>query len=191
MNLRDFLDTGLFLDHRPVRRMIATMARDTRFLNLFCYTASATVFAALGGARESTSIDMSATYLEWAARNLALNGIDREAHHLERADCLRWMENQQRRWDLIFLDPPSFSNSKRMEDTLDVQRDHVMLIRAALVLLERGGSLLFSTNRRGFRLDTVALGDLAISDLSEQSRDPDFNRKPLPHRLYLIRAPGR
>ncbi len=191
VNLRDFLDTGLFLDHRPVRRMIATMARDTRFLNLFCYTASATVFAALGGARESTSIDMSATYLEWAARNLALNGIDREAHHLERADCLRWMENQQRRWDLIFLDPPSFSNSKRMEDTLDVQRDHVMLIRAALVLLERGGSLLFSTNRRGFRLDTVALGDLAISDLSEQSRDPDFNRKPLPHRLYLIRAPGR
>ena len=190
VNLRDFLDTGLFLDHRPARRLIASMARDTRFLNLFCYTASATVFAALGGARESTSIDMSSTYLDWAARNLALNGIDRDSHELERADCLRWIEGQKRRWDLIFLDPPSFSNSRRMEDTLDVQRDHVMLIRAALALLESGGSLLFSTNRRGFRLDAAALGDLRISDLSEQSRDPDFNRKPLPHRLFLLRAPG-
>ena len=187
VNLRDFLDTGLFLDHRPLRRIVAAEARGKRFLNLFCYTAAVTVFAGLGGARATTSVDMSATYLDWARRNLALNGLPEAQHELVRADCLRWLGAERRRWDLVFLDPPSFSNSKRMDDTLDVQRDHVALIRAALRVLERDGTLLFSTNRRSFRLDAEALGDLEVSDLTEQSIDPDFNRKPVPHRLFRIR----
>jgi len=187
VNLRDFLDTGLFLDHRPVRRMIAAESRGRRFLNLFCYTASASVFAGLGGALSTTSVDMSATYLEWAERNLALNGFAGVAHELVRADCLRWLAAEQRRWDLVFLDPPSFSNSKRMDQTLDVQRDHVALIRSALGVLERDGTLLFSTNRHGFRLDQGALSGLVITDLTEQSLDPDFNRRPPAHRLFRIR----
>jgi 23S rRNA (guanine2445-N2)-methyltransferase / 23S rRNA (guanine2069-N7)-methyltransferase len=191
VNLRDFLDTGLFLDHRPARRMIAAEARDCRFLNLFCYTASASVFAGLGGARTTTSVDMSATYLDWARRNLELNGLRGPAHELVRADCLRWLASERRRWDLIFLDPPSFSNSKRMEQTLDVQRDHVALIRAALGVLERDGTLLFSTNRHGFRLDEGSLAGLSVVDLTEQSLDPDFRRTPPPHRLYRIRSEGR
>jgi 23S rRNA (guanine2445-N2)-methyltransferase / 23S rRNA (guanine2069-N7)-methyltransferase len=188
VNLRDYLDTGLFLDHRPARRLIAKLAANRRFLNLFCYTASASVFAALGGARTTTSIDLSATYLEWAARNLALNGFTAPAHACERADCLRWLAEARGEWDLVFLDPPSFSNSARMRDTLDVQRDHVPLIREAVRLLAPGGILLFSTNRRGFRLDRAALEGFAIEDLSEASVDPDFRRGPLPHRLFRITA---
>lgn len=190
VNLSDFLDTGLFLDHRPVRRMIATLARDKHFLNLFCYTGSASVFAALGGARSSTSVDLSATYLDWARQNLELNGLDHARHQLVRADCLSWLGTQTRRWDLIFLDPPSFSNSKRMTETLDVQRDHARLIHAAMRLLADGGLLLFSTNRHGFRLDRAALGELDVEDLTARSIDPDFTRQPPPHRLYGVRHSG-
>lgn len=190
VNLSDFLNTGLFLDHRPVRRMIAALARDKHFLNLFCYTGSASVFAALGGACSTTSVDLSATYLDWARQNLELNGLDLARHQLVRADCLTWLATQTRRWDLIFLDPPSFSNSKRMTETLDVQRDHVKLIRAAARLLADGGLLLFSTNRRGFRLDRAGLGGLDVDDLTARSIDPDFTRQPPPHRLYGIRLGG-
>lgn len=186
VNLRDFLDTGLFLDHRPVRRMLARMAAGKSFLNLFCYTATATVQAALGGARASTSVDMSATYLDWAQRNFEQNGMAAAAHELLQADCVQWMEHETRRWDLVFLDPPSFSNSKRMHGTLDVQRDHPALIRAALGLLAPGGTLVFSTNRRGFRLETEALPGLAVRDVSAASCDPDFNRPRLPHRVFLM-----
>lgn len=186
VNLHDFLDTGLFLDHRPLRRMVAERAAGKRFLNLFCYTASVTVFAGLGGARSSTSVDLSGTYLDWARRNLELNGLDRGQHELVRADCLPWLERQAKKWDLVFLDPPSFSNSKRMHDTLDVQRDHVVLIRAALRVLADGGLLLFSNNRRGFRLDVDALSDLLVEDLASRSTDADFARGK-PHRLYAIR----
>lgn len=192
VNLRDYLDTGLFLDHRPVRRMIGEMARGKRFLNLFCYTATATVHAGLGGARETTSVDLSANYLTWAGRNLALNGLDRAHHRIERADCLRWMQEQRRRWDLIFLDPPSFSNSRGMRGTLDVQRDHVALIRAALALLSPGGTLVFSTNRRGFRLDREGLSDaIEVRDLTERSFDPDFARGRTRHRVYLCYKPNK
>jgi 23S rRNA (guanine2445-N2)-methyltransferase / 23S rRNA (guanine2069-N7)-methyltransferase len=186
VNLHDYLDTGLFLDHRPARRLIARLAPGKRFLNLFCYTASASVHAALGGASITTSVDLSATYLEWATRNLALNGLAAPAHRCERADCLRWLEEAGGEWDLVFLDPPSFSNSARMRVTLDVQRDHVVLLRAAMQRLAPGGILLFSTNRHGFRLDREALSGLAVEDLSEASVDPDFPRRPLPHRLYRI-----
>jgi len=186
VNLKDFLDTGLFIDHRPARRLIASLSPGASFLNLFCYTASATVLAALGGARETTSVDLSSTYLDWAQRNLILNGFRSNVHHLVRADCLRWLDEQTRSWDLVFLDPPSFSNSRRMQDTLDVQRDHVALVRSCMRVLAPGGTLLFSTNRRGFRLDTAALAAYALGDITEHSCDPDFTRKPVPHRLYRI-----
>ena len=144
------------------------------------------VFAALGGARATTSVDMSATYLDWASQNLALNGFGAPAHVCVRADCLQWLAEPQGQWDIVFLDPPSFSNSARMEGTLDVQRDHVALLRAALVQLAPGGSLYFSTNRRSFRLDTDALVDLHVRDITEPSIDPDFRGGTPPHRLYLL-----
>lgn len=186
VNLRDFLDTGLFLDHRAVRRQFGALAAGKRVLNLFCYTATATVQAALGGAQSSVSVDMSATYLDWARRNLTLNGFAPAAHELVQADVLTWLRQETRRWDLIFLDPPSFSNSKRMTGTLDVQRDHAGIIRLALARLAPGGTLLFSTNRRGFRLDAEALGGLAIEDLTAASLDPDFDRPRVPHQVFRI-----
>ena len=128
VNFRDYLDTGLFLDHRIVRAMLREWAKDADFLNLFCYTGSATVYAAAGGARSTTSVDLSNTYLDWAHENLLLNGFGGPKHELYRADCLQWLEEQEPRgprFDLIFVDPPTFSNSKRMEGVLDVQRDHV------------------------------------------------------------------
>ncbi len=122
MNLTDYLDTGLFLDHRIARRMLGQMSKGKDFLNLFSYTGSATVHAGLGGARSTTTVDMSRTYLEWAERNLRLNGLTGRAHRLIQADCLAWLREANEQFDLIFIDPPTFSNSKRMEDAFDVQR---------------------------------------------------------------------
>ena len=191
VNLHDYLDTGLFLDHRPLRRMIAGEASGKRFLNLFAYTGAVSVFAGLGGASATTSVDMSATYLDWAARNLSLNGLEPPRHNCLRADCLAWLEEPRGEWDLAFLDPPSFSNSARMASTLDVQRDHVALIRGAMLQLAPGGRLYFSTNRRGFRMDLSALDDLHVRDLTEQSIDPDFRGGTPPHRLYLLSHGGQ
>ena len=186
VNFRDYLDTGLFLDHRPVRAMIQESARGKHFLNLFCYTASATVYAAYGGARSSTSVDLSPTYLDWARRNLARNGFSEAQHRCERADCRAWLEQNTRRYDLILLDPPTFSNSKRMPETLDIQRDHVALLRAALNALNLSGILLFSNNLRGFKLDYDALADLRITDLSTATVPPDFQRNPKIHQCWRI-----
>ncbi len=192
VNLRDYLDTGLFLDHRPVRRMLAEMAPGKRFLNLFCYTATATVHAALGtrqegGASDSVSVDLSNTYLEWARDNFALNGLDQRRHRVVRDDCLHWLETAGSEFDLIFMDPPTFSNSKRMEDTLDVQRDHGRLVRLAMARLAPDGTLVFSNNQRRFLLD----GDLAehyrVEDISARTFDPDFQRRPDLHHCFLIR----
>lgn len=187
VNLRDYLDTGLFLDHRKVRRMVADLAKGKRLLNLFCYTASVSVQAALAGASDTLSVDMSATYLDWAEQNLRLNQLDRKRHRVLRADCLSWMKEQRSTWDVIFLDPPSFSNSKRMETTLDIQRDHVDLIQHALALLAPNGTLVFSTNRRGFKMDYDALPDLDIADVTAQSYDPDFERGRTKHAVFMIR----
>ena len=128
VNLHDYLDTGLFLDHRPVRARLREAARGTRFLNLFCYTATASVYAASGGARTTTSVDLSGTYLDWAEKNLALNGFGGDSHQLIQADCLQWLEHERGEYDLIFVDPPTFSNSKRAED-FDVQKEHARLLR--------------------------------------------------------------
>jgi 23S rRNA (guanine2445-N2)-methyltransferase / 23S rRNA (guanine2069-N7)-methyltransferase len=190
VNLRDYLDTGLFLDHRITRHLLRGWAKDTDFLNLFCYTGSATVYAAAGGARSSVSVDMSNTYLDWARDNLELNGLRGPRHELERADCLEWLVRHEPagpRFDLIFVDPPTFSNSKRMEGVLDVQRDHVGLIRRSLKLLRPGGRLVFSTNYTRFKLDTEALRDLSVEDISTRTIPTDFERNPHIHRCFDIR----
>jgi 23S rRNA (guanine2445-N2)-methyltransferase / 23S rRNA (guanine2069-N7)-methyltransferase len=190
VNFRDYLDTGLFLDHRIMREMLRGWAKDADFLNLFCYTGSATVYAAAGGARSSTSIDLSNTYLDWAHENLLLNGFRSNKHELYRADCLEWLMDQEAtpaRFDLIFVDPPTFSNSKRMDGVLDVQRDHVGMIRRSLKLLRPGGRLVFSTNFSRFKLDTQALADLAIEDISAATIPKDFERHARIHRAYSVR----
>jgi 23S rRNA (guanine2445-N2)-methyltransferase / 23S rRNA (guanine2069-N7)-methyltransferase len=189
VNLEGFLDTGLFLDHRPVRRWIGEHAGGARFLNLFAYTASASVHAALGGAVSTLSLDLSHTYCEWARRNLALNGFHEPAHRVAECDCIAWLRETRREapFDLIFMDPPTFSNSARMQGTLDIKRDHVRLIEDASVLLAPGGALLFSCNRRGFRLDRDRLAGLVVEDITAASIDEDFRREPPPHRCYRIR----
>jgi 23S rRNA (guanine2445-N2)-methyltransferase / 23S rRNA (guanine2069-N7)-methyltransferase len=190
VNFRDYLDTGLFLDHRLMRAMLRDWAKDADFLNLFCYTGSATVYAAAGGARSSVSVDLSNTYLDWAHDNLLLNGLADPKHELERADCLEWLERRSvwgPRFDLIFVDPPTFSNSKRMEGVLDVQRDHVGMIRRSLKLLRPSGKLVFSTNFTRFKLDTAALADLRVEDISEQTIPKDFERNARIHRCFVVR----
>ncbi|HEY3659378.1 MAG TPA: bifunctional 23S rRNA (guanine(2069)-N(7))-methyltransferase RlmK/23S rRNA (guanine(2445)-N(2))-methyltransferase RlmL [Steroidobacteraceae bacterium] len=190
VNFRDYLDTGLFLDHRIMRQMLRDWAKDADFLNLFCYTGSATVYAAGGGARSTTSVDLSNTYLDWAHENLLLNGFGGAEHELFRADCLEWLESQAiwgPRFDLIFVDPPTFSNSKRMEGVLDVQRDHVGMIRRSLQLLRPGGRLVFSTNYTRFKLDSEALADLAIEDITARTIPKDFERHAKIHRCFVVR----
>ncbi len=187
VNFTDYLDTGLFLDHRPTRQSLGERAAGQRFLNLFGYTATATVHAALGGATCTTTVDLSSTYLDWARRNLELNGVLGPQHELIQADCRQWLtQARDRRYDLIFLDPPTFSNSKRMEETFDVQRDHVELLRQVLPLLTPSGVLIFSTNHRKFRLDRDALPDLRIEDWSRRTLPPDFARNPKIHQCWQI-----
>jgi 23S rRNA (guanine2445-N2)-methyltransferase / 23S rRNA (guanine2069-N7)-methyltransferase len=189
VNFEDYLDTGLFLDHRLTRALIRERVRGKSFLNLFAYTGSATVFAASGGASSTTTVDMSRTYLDWAARNLALNGFQGDRHELIQADCIEWLQDAVEnnwRYDLIFLDPPTFSTSKRMKATLDIQRDHVDLIHDCLDLLTPEGVLVFSTNHRKFRLDATALADYRIEDISRKTLPKDFERNPRIHYAWLI-----
>ncbi|MFH1812366.1 MAG: bifunctional 23S rRNA (guanine(2069)-N(7))-methyltransferase RlmK/23S rRNA (guanine(2445)-N(2))-methyltransferase RlmL [Pseudomonadota bacterium] len=184
INLSDHLDSGLFLDGRELRALVGSLARDQRVLNLFAYTGSATVAAAVGGARSSTSVDLSRTYLDWAQRNLDLNGHGRGPHRLQQADCLSWLSQAREQYDLIYLDPPTFSTSKRMADTLDVQRDHVDLIRKALRLLAPQGQLIFVCNARRFKLDTASLDDVSIEEWTARTVPRDFRRRP--HRSWRI-----
>ena len=186
INMWQYLDTGLFLDHRPVRLMIADLAKDKRFLNLFCYTATASVHAAMAGARYTVSVDMSNTYLNWARKNFALNGLSESRNRLEQADCMKWLEDNDQQFDLILLDPPSFSNSKRMEEILDVQRDHVSMINHAMRALSETGTLIFSNNLRSFKLDTDALSAYTIQDITAKTLDEDFKRNPKIHQCWLI-----
>ena len=187
VNLTDYLDTGLFLDHRPVRLWLAENARGKRLLNLFCYTGAATVQAALGGASHTTSVDLSNTYLDWLKSNLELNGCADQHHRIVHADCREWLERNQERFDLIFLDPPSFSNSKRMDGTLDIQRDHIDLIRAASRHLSADGTLIFSTNLRSFKLDPQLAEDFDITDRTAWSIPKDFQRNRRIHQCWFVR----
>lgn len=186
VNLSDYLDTGLFLDHRPVRALLAEMTAGKTLLNLFCYTASATVQAALAGAKSSLSVDMSNTYLDWAQRNFELNSLSSSKHQLLRADCLKWLEEDSQTFDVIFLDPPTFSNSKKMESVLDVQRDHPELIRQAMAKLNPEGTLIFSNNFRKFKLDELTSRQFNCENITQQTLDTDFERNPRIHNVWLI-----
>lgn len=187
VNLWSYLDTGLFLDHRPVRQLIAEKSKGKRFLNLFCYTATATVHAALGGASASVSVDMSRTYIDWARRNYEQNDLDLEQHQLVQQDCLTWLQECRQGFDVILLDPPSFSNSKRMDDVLDIQRDHVTLINRCMELLTPNGQLIFSNNLRTFKLDNDVLDNYMIENIIDKSLDPDFKRNRKIHHCWLIK----
>jgi 23S rRNA G2069 N7-methylase RlmK/C1962 C5-methylase RlmI len=191
VNLDDYLDTGLFLDHRPLRLHVGASAAGQRFLNLFCYTAAFTVHAAAGGARSSTSVDLSNTYLDWARDNLALNGMDRPEHRLVRADVRLFLDDAYRRgeaYDVVVIDPPTFSRSKKTEVDLDLQRDHVALLQAVLRVVRPQGVVWFSTNNRRFRLDDAAFAGAAAEDVSEWSIPPDFRDRRI-HRCWkLVKA---
>ncbi|MDR0636553.1 MAG: class I SAM-dependent methyltransferase [Treponema sp.] len=191
VNLSNYLDTGLFLDARKARAFVKTQAAGKRVLNLFCYTGAFSVYAASGGASTVDSVDLSKTYLDWAMLNLSLNGFEaRRLTSRHAMDVGRFLEEARQRrlvWDLIVLDPPSFSNSKKMQGTFDIRRDHRALIRQCIGLLAPGGSLFFSVNARGFRLKPAEFYGLSIQDLSDILIDEDFQGKKMPSR-YLVKT---
>ena len=198
VNLSDYLDTGLFLDHRPLRARVATEARGRRVLNLFCYTGAFTVHAVGGGATHTTSVDLSATYLQWARENLTLNGMGGPTHRLVREDVMRWLDDPavlRERFDLVVADPPTFSNSKRMTDVFDVQRDHEALLWRLARVVPPGGVVYFSTNARRFRPG----GPLAVSapathwtvtEISDATIPEDFRDRKIHRAWRLERRPG-
>jgi 23S rRNA (guanine2445-N2)-methyltransferase / 23S rRNA (guanine2069-N7)-methyltransferase len=191
VNFTDYLDTGLFLDHRVTRERLRADAKNRRFLNLFAYTGSATVYAAAGQARATTTVDMSATYLDWAQRNLAVNGFPEREHEFIQDDCIAWLKAavaERRVYDLIFLDPPTFSNSKRMDDILDVQRDHAELIDRCMELLAPAGKLVFSTNAQKFKLDGMLGERYKVTDISSATLPKDFERNPRIHQCYELES---
>ncbi|ELT96746.1 hypothetical protein CAPTEDRAFT_127483, partial [Capitella teleta] len=187
VNLRDYLDTGLFLDHRKMRLRIATEAQGKDVLNLFCYTGTATVHAAVGGAASTTSVDLSNTYLGWARKNLLLNGMVDRKHRLEQTDCVEWLKQEKRQYDLIFMDPPTFSNSKRMRDVFDIQEVHVELVNLAMARLRKGGVLYFSNNFRRFQLAEELEQKFNVEEITASTIDRDFQRRPGIHRCWSIK----
>lgn len=190
VNLTDYLDTGLFLDHRPLRHRLQMLCRDKHFLNLFCYTGSATIHAALGGARSTTSVDLNPRYLAWAEANLALNGFSTVQHRLVRADVVEALAKGGDQFEVIFLDAPTFSNSKRTPNVLDIQRDHAGLLRAAMRHLARDGVLLFSNNYRRFKLDETLAAEYRVVDITAATIPRDFARNPRIHQCWEIRHRG-
>ncbi|WP_025565010.1 bifunctional 23S rRNA (guanine(2069)-N(7))-methyltransferase RlmK/23S rRNA (guanine(2445)-N(2))-methyltransferase RlmL [Psychromonas sp. SP041] len=187
VNLQDYLDTGLFLDHRPTRLRIGKMAEGKDFLNLFCYTATASIHAALGGAKSTTSVDMSNTYLNWGQENFTENGI-KGNHEFIQQDCIKWLQHAHEMYDLIFIDPPTFSNSKRMSDVFDVQDDHVALLTSASERVNPNGEIIFSNNKRGFKLDIEAIKALGfyVKDISKASIPEDFKGNEKIHQCWLL-----
>ena len=194
VNLHGYLDTGLFLDHRVTRGLVAGRASGKRFMNLFSYTSSFTVYAAKAGAVSSESVDLSNTYSTWAERNLRLNGIDPVRHRIVRADVFTWLRDAVAAYeagdrdgvDLIVLDPPTFSNSKSMQGVLDVQRDHPWLIRQCLELLSPDGDLYFSTNLRSFELDGLVQQKARFTEISAKTVPEDFRDRKI-HRCWHVR----
>lgn len=195
VNLSDYLDTGLFLDHRQTRALVRERAAGKRMLNLFAYTGSFTVYAAHGRAQFTTTVDLSPTYSEWAARNLAHNGFAvGKQHRIIAADCLQYLTDavsRREQFDLIICDPPTFSNSKRMQQaSFAVDRDHPALIQNCLRLLAPGGELFFSTNSRRFKLDRTAVPPpIHLTELTPQTIPEDFANKQI-HRCWRLQKPG-
>lgn len=189
VNLTDYIDTGLFLDHRELRRRVAMWSKKKRVLNLFSYTGTFTCYAAAGGAKSTTSVDLSNTYTDWARQNLERNGFVGREHELITDDVLAYLDGAgrgKRRYDLIILDPPTFSNSKKMDWNLDIQRDHLRLITMCEKLLEKDGTLLFSTNRKGFRLQREKLQGREIKDITKMTMPRDFQSTGI-HKVWTIR----
>lgn len=194
VNLQDYLDTGLFLDARPIRRLIRSISAGKDFLNLFAYTCSASVMAALGGAKSTTSVDMSRTYLDWGKDNFKLNGFDLDGynatgnHHFTQDDCLSYLSRDQgKTYDLIYIDPPTFSNSKRMEKSFDVQRDHLLMLGNLTRHLNDGGVVIFCTNKRNFKLDDgVAQYGFTVENITPKTFDPDFKRDQQLHTCFKL-----
>lgn len=187
VNLSDYLDTGLFLDHRITRQMVKNEVQDKTVLNLFCYTGSFSVYAAAGGAKRIDSVDLSKTYLSWAERNMSLNFPAYSAHNVVHADVLQYLkELKEESFDLIVMDPPTFSNSKRMDDVLDIQRDHVALINDCTKALTEGGILYFSTNFTKFKLDEGSLHASWIKNITKATTPFDFSSK-LKRQCFKIR----
>ena len=193
INMYDYIDTGLFLDHRMTRQLVRKLANGRSFLNLFAYTGSVTVYAAAGGASTTTTVDMSNTYLNWAKENMAINGFTDGAygssqHKFVREDCLKWLQqaiDENKKYQLIFIDPPTFSNSKKMDTSLDINRDHAALLSGCLALLEEDGQIIFSTNAKGFKLDESLNEDCFIKEITSKTTTEDFRRKPL-HRCWCL-----
>jgi len=190
VNFEDYLDTGLFLDHRPIRNTIRHQSEGKAVLNLFAYTGAITVHAAKGAASSTLTLDMSKTYIAWAKRNMTLNGFESSNHEFLQLDCLKWLERPttDKKFDIIFLDPPSFSNSKRMDEIFDVQKDHVSIITGAMKLLSADGVLYFSNNRRGFKMDTPSLGQYQIINITDESVPRDFKQRVHIHKCWKISA---
>jgi 23S rRNA (guanine2445-N2)-methyltransferase / 23S rRNA (guanine2069-N7)-methyltransferase len=193
VNFTDYLDTGLFLDHRDVRQLVAKLSQGKTLLNLFCYTATATAQAANQGCKSSLSLDMSKTYLYWAKHNFMNNNVDEIKHQLKQENVIEWLETEAtavgaKKYDVIFLDPPSFSTSKRMDGTLDIQRDYVDLINKSLSLLTENGKLVFSTNLRKFKLDVQNFTNYSIENITEKTMPLDFKRNQKIHQVWLFMA---
>lgn len=188
VNLYDYLDTGLFLDHRITRKMLGDMAKGKDFLNLFAYTGSASVHAACGGAKSTTTIDMSNTYLGWAQENMELNNQVGDQHEFIQADCLQWLQEVDDTFDLIFIDPPTFSNSKRMKQTFDIQRDHIMLMENLKRMLRTDGKIVFSNNKRQFKMDLEKLNELGLDakNISDKTLPMDFAKNKHIHNCWII-----
>ena len=188
VNLWDYLDTGLFLDHRKTRQIVAKRAKGKTFLNLFSYTGSVSVQAALHGAESVTTVDMSKTYLQWAEENFALNKLVGHKYEFIQADCLAWLKQTDSKFQFIFIDPPTFSNSKRMDDVFDVQRDHVDMLTDAINCLTDDGEIMFTNNKRNFKMDVEALNALGfkVENLTDRTRDKDFARNKHIHNSWLI-----
>lgn len=188
INMYDYIDTGLFLDHRATRELIKRLANNKTFLNLFAYTGSVTVYAAAGGAKTTTTVDMSNTYLDWAQDNLSLNNYVGDKHSFIRDDCLAWLQQaveEKQKYELIFIDPPTFSNSKKMTVSLDITRDHGLLLNNCLEILADDGMIIFSTNAKGFKLDSSISDNCFMQEITAQTTTEDFRRKPQ-HRCWCL-----
>ncbi|VFP88167.1 Ribosomal RNA large subunit methyltransferase K/L [Candidatus Erwinia haradaeae] len=188
VNLTDYLDTGIFLDNRITRKILGKMSNGKKFLNLFSYTGSASVHAGLGGALSTTTIDISRTYINWAERNMRLNGLLGDNHRLIQTDCLHWLRESVEIFDLIFIDPPTFTNSKRMNNHFDIQRDHIKVIKHLKRLLHYRGSIIFSNNKQNFKMNITGLNllNLKATELSSKTKPRDFSHSRPTHTCWLI-----
>ena len=189
VNLSDYVDTGLFLDHRITRSMVRDLARGAQVLNLFGYTGAFSVYAASGGAARTITVDWSRTYLEWAQRNMQLNGFTGREHTFVRDDAREYLRHlpHSTTFDLAIVDPPTFSNSKRTEAVWELQRDHVEVLSCLWQHLSPGGSVFFSTNFRRFKFDPASIPAASIFEISRQTVPPDFRNRRI-HRCWKIVA---